>query len=435
MGQIVGLKAKPKRCNLNKLSQLGTPAAGEYILVSSDNSMNAAGQGNFDCYIVGNGRDAATALELRSISSAYSKEGGVGDLSVTDENLNTIAIFQNGHFQTKEFNSQTTPYADNSDDDFEISDENLNVVLRIKNGDIITKNFNSSQTNKDIIYDRNICISAFVNKMNEYAEEFGMNNTHFLNASGMNENGHYSTAKDIMKLCACCTQYEKLMRYWGMTSYSANIEGEHGRTINVDSTYKGSAMASVGNYYHIYGGKSGTWYVDSTIGNVQNLTLVVKSRVDDAWLVGCIIKSSNSDRGIPFKQLMDWLELYRQDTTTTTPSIEADYAAAGVIPPHNQMSYADVDYCMVSKNGDTQYLPASMTKLMTSLVVLDYCSLDEKFTIESNDIQSGSGSVFYEGDKLSIRDAIPLMLLPSSNTLAVALSRYVGNKIITIKNR
>lgn len=67
MGQIIGGAAKPKRCNLNQLSQLGTPAAGEHILVSSDNSMNAAGQGNFDCYIVGNGQDAATALELKEI--------------------------------------------------------------------------------------------------------------------------------------------------------------------------------------------------------------------------------------------------------------------------------------------------------------------------------------------------------------------------------
>ena len=68
MGQIVGLKAKPKRCNLNNLSQLETPAAGEHILVSSDNSMNAAGQGNFDCYIVGDGTTAAEALPRKSIS-------------------------------------------------------------------------------------------------------------------------------------------------------------------------------------------------------------------------------------------------------------------------------------------------------------------------------------------------------------------------------
>ena len=70
MGQIVSSAAKPKRCNLNKLSQLGTPAAGEYILVSSDNSMNAAGQGNFECYIVGDGTTAATALELKYLDDS-----------------------------------------------------------------------------------------------------------------------------------------------------------------------------------------------------------------------------------------------------------------------------------------------------------------------------------------------------------------------------
>ncbi len=74
MGQIIGSAAKPKRCNLSKLSQLGTPAAGEYILVSSDNSMNAAGQGNFDCYIVGDGQKAATALPLQRINAALEEE-------------------------------------------------------------------------------------------------------------------------------------------------------------------------------------------------------------------------------------------------------------------------------------------------------------------------------------------------------------------------
>lgn len=68
MGQIIGSAAKPKRCNLSKLSQLGTPAAGEHILVSSGNSMNAAGQGNFDCYIEGDNTHLATELELRPIN-------------------------------------------------------------------------------------------------------------------------------------------------------------------------------------------------------------------------------------------------------------------------------------------------------------------------------------------------------------------------------
>lgn len=76
MGQIVSLAAKPKRCNLNQLSQVPTPAAGEHILVSSDNSMNAAGQGNFDCYIVGDNKTAATSLPLHTIASNDVKWGG-----------------------------------------------------------------------------------------------------------------------------------------------------------------------------------------------------------------------------------------------------------------------------------------------------------------------------------------------------------------------
>lgn len=76
MGQIIGSAAKPKRCNLNQLSQFRTPAAGEYILVSSDNSMSAAGQGNFDCYVVGDGTTTATALPLRTIATDEVERNG-----------------------------------------------------------------------------------------------------------------------------------------------------------------------------------------------------------------------------------------------------------------------------------------------------------------------------------------------------------------------
>lgn len=81
MGQIIGGAAKPKRCNLNQLSQVPTPASGEHILVSSDNSMNAAGQGNFDCYIVGDGTTAATALELKSLADDTPMRGSKNSVS------------------------------------------------------------------------------------------------------------------------------------------------------------------------------------------------------------------------------------------------------------------------------------------------------------------------------------------------------------------
>lgn len=85
MGQIAGKYDFLSRVNLKDLSTIPTPAAGEYILVSSDNSMNAAGQGNFDCYIEGDGQKAATALPLQRINAALEEEvSQKADLIQTD---------------------------------------------------------------------------------------------------------------------------------------------------------------------------------------------------------------------------------------------------------------------------------------------------------------------------------------------------------------
>lgn len=117
MGQIVSTAARPKRCNINKLSQLGTPAAGEHILVSSDNSMNAAGQGNFDCYIVGDGTTAATALvlhKINKISDEYDVANALGLLSEKTIVYDTSGIAAGGYYDANG-NYITNGYAYSSD--------------------------------------------------------------------------------------------------------------------------------------------------------------------------------------------------------------------------------------------------------------------------------------------------------------------------------
>lgn len=43
-------------------------------------------------------------------------------------------------------------------------------------------------------------IDIFVNKMNELAARIGLKNTHFVNVTGLDADGHYSTASDVLKL-------------------------------------------------------------------------------------------------------------------------------------------------------------------------------------------------------------------------------------------
>lgn len=51
-------------------------------------------------------------------------------------------------------------------------------------------------------------MSAFVEKMNEKAEELGLKNTHFVTPSGLDADGHYTTAHDLADLTAYAMRNE-----------------------------------------------------------------------------------------------------------------------------------------------------------------------------------------------------------------------------------
>lgn len=99
MGQIVGLNAKCKRANLNALGNVPTPANGEIILVSSNNSMTSDGSGNFDCYIVGDGTTSAPNLPLHKelpydgemLTQSDMERTGTGYIMYSSGNLNSSA--------------------------------------------------------------------------------------------------------------------------------------------------------------------------------------------------------------------------------------------------------------------------------------------------------------------------------------------------------
>ena len=52
---------------------------------------------------------------------------------------------------------------------------------------------------------------SFVELMNQKAKELGMNDTHFVNTSGLHEDDHYTTCRDMMKLYRYCMENETFM--------------------------------------------------------------------------------------------------------------------------------------------------------------------------------------------------------------------------------
>ncbi len=100
-------------------------------------------------------------------------------------------------------------------------------------------------------------IQAFVDKMNQQAKDWGMNNTHFVNTHGLTDENHYTTARDIGIMCQKVFSDERLLPYLTVPSYklpATNMNPE--RTLI--STNQLIRMNS-GNYYkYCMAGKTGT---------------------------------------------------------------------------------------------------------------------------------------------------------------------------------
>jgi D-alanyl-D-alanine carboxypeptidase (penicillin-binding protein 5/6) len=89
---------------------------------------------------------------------------------------------------------------------------------------------------------------------------------------------------------------------------------------------------------------------------------------------------------------------------------------------------------LYGQNVHQQQAPASITKLLTALIVLENCSLDEKVTYSHEAmtrLEPGCGNKYNmaEGDELTVEDALYLLLLASSNQTANALAEHTAGSI------
>ena len=82
---------------------------------------------------------------------------------------------------------------------------------------------------------------------------------------------------------------------------------------------------------------------------------------------------------------------------------------------------------LFAKNPHLKIPPASTTKLVTAMVVLDHLPLDKKVKISKNAANTPSGSPrLYKGEVYTVKDLLYLMLMKSSNQAAVALAEAVA---------
>jgi D-alanyl-D-alanine carboxypeptidase len=82
---------------------------------------------------------------------------------------------------------------------------------------------------------------------------------------------------------------------------------------------------------------------------------------------------------------------------------------------------------LYEKNAFEGRPPASLTKMVTALVVAEHCALDDAATVSAHAAATGgSGIGLAEGEKITVGELLKALLLPSANDAAVCLAEHVA---------
>lgn len=78
-------------------------------------------------------------------------------------------------------------------------------------------------------------IPAFVERMNQRAAELGMDNTHFVNAHGYHDDDHYTTARDVSRMCLEAMKHPDFREIVSSVSYTVPATELHAERVLHDT--------------------------------------------------------------------------------------------------------------------------------------------------------------------------------------------------------
>ncbi|TJX73857.1 DUF2479 domain-containing protein [Staphylococcus haemolyticus] len=265
---------------------------------------------------------------------------------------------------------------------------------------------------------------VFVDEMNKKVKQLG-GTSKFLNSSGLTAAGQLANAYDFSIITLHASTKNEIASVWGQDTYSLDIKGVNSRTVEVNSTV---TSPSLENYYSLIGGKTGT------LGYIHNLTAIVAD--NDNLYVGTIMKGSK-DRFADLKNAIDETIKKENGKPYNIDLVGTNDTIFSVIkyPKYNPtLTTNNKPTPILSKNEDIRTSPASMTKVLTCIVLIENTTnLNQTIKIQESDIVGGSGVELKVGDVITLRDALYTMLLSSSNDTAKAVARVVGHHIINAR--
>lgn len=222
-------------------------------------------------------------------------------------------------------------------------------------------------------------VENFTAMMNAKASEIGCTNTHFVNANGLPDPNHYTTAYDLALILREAVKNEAFCKIAGAAKYTIpptnktatprNMENHNALLVDGDNYYEGAIAGKTGHT------------------EAARNTLVTAAAREDMTLICVVLRSENQERFADTRTLFDYgfdnfhiLPLYWLDKDVPIGNIILPQAVAT-----DALSISDID----ENNQRTRIWSYNGTDLYKSSVQLPL-SVETQITADMSMFQTGT---------------------------------------------
>ena len=211
--------------------------------------------------------------------------------------------------------------------------------------------------------------NTFLQAMNDRAEELGCTDSHWMNANGLHNDQHYTTAHDMARIASAVYQFEEFRTVTQTLNYTIGPTNLVGESRTFQQNHKMLWPGNPNYYEYCTGGKTG--YTDQS-----RTTLVTMADNGNMRLVAVLLQD-DGDVYADTRAMFDYVY-----SNFSKVQLKGQQKAEGI------SSYED----------DAAYvvLPAG----------IDFSSLDSEITITDKKEGTGKITYFYEGQDVGSADVV-----------------------------
>ncbi len=137
---------------------------------------------------------------------------------------------------------------------------------------------------------------SFADLMNKKAEELGLRNSHFIDASGLEDEGAHSCAYDIALVGRSLLKYPMILEIMQTPSHIEIVSKDEFSNVH----RVGNTNELLGKYSGILGAKTGFTY------NAGYCLLMMRELPDKGKIIGVVLDAGQHQRWVEMQKMLDW---------------------------------------------------------------------------------------------------------------------------------